>query len=40
MCWCRRSSGAKSSKPKAVTEALHGARFDGGWTKAMPGGAI
>src|SRR5215472_8028857 len=31
---------AKSAKPKAVTEALHGARFEGGWTKAMPGGAI
>ena len=31
---------AKSANPKAVTEALRGARFDGGWTKAMPGGAI
>jgi branched-chain amino acid transport system substrate-binding protein len=31
---------AKSAKPKAVTEALHGVRFDGGWTKAMPGGAV
>jgi branched-chain amino acid transport system substrate-binding protein len=31
---------AKSSKPKAVTEALHGVRFEGGWTKAMPGGAV
>jgi branched-chain amino acid transport system substrate-binding protein len=30
---------AKSAKPKAVTEALHGVRFEGGWTKAMPGGA-
>jgi branched-chain amino acid transport system substrate-binding protein len=29
---------AKSAKPKAVTEALHGARFEDGWTKAMPGG--
>jgi hypothetical protein len=29
---------AKSAKPKAVTEALHGVRFEGGWTKAMPGG--
>jgi branched-chain amino acid transport system substrate-binding protein len=28
---------AKSAKPKAVTEALRGARFDDGWTKAMPG---
>jgi branched-chain amino acid transport system substrate-binding protein len=31
---------AKSAKPKAVTEALHGARFEGGWTKAMPGGVV
>jgi hypothetical protein len=31
---------ARSAKPKAVTEALHGVRFDGGWTKAMPGGAV
>jgi branched-chain amino acid transport system substrate-binding protein len=31
---------AKSANPKAVTEALHGGRFDGGWTKAMPGGAV
>jgi branched-chain amino acid transport system substrate-binding protein len=31
---------AKSAKAKAVTEALHGARFEGGWTKAMPGGAV
>jgi branched-chain amino acid transport system substrate-binding protein len=31
---------AKSAKPKAVTEALHGVRFEGGWTKAMPGGAV
>ena len=31
---------AKSTKPKAVTEALHGARFEGGWTKALPGGAV
>src|SRR5262249_15132096 len=31
---------AKSAKPKAVTEALHDARFEGGWTKAMPGGAV
>ena len=31
---------AKSTKPKAIIEALHGARFEGGWTKAMPGGAI
>jgi branched-chain amino acid transport system substrate-binding protein len=31
---------AKSANPKAVAEALHGERFDGGWTKAMPGGAV
>jgi branched-chain amino acid transport system substrate-binding protein len=31
---------AKSAKPRAVTEALHGGRFEGGWTKAMPGGAV
>ena len=31
---------AKSAKPKAIIEALHDARFEGGWTKAMPGGAI
>jgi len=31
---------AKSAKPKEVTEALHGVRFEGRWTKAMPGGAV
>jgi branched-chain amino acid transport system substrate-binding protein len=31
---------AKSANPKALTEALHGGRFDSGWTKAMPGGAV
>ena len=31
---------ANSAKPKAVIEALHGGRFEGGWTKAMPGGAV
>jgi branched-chain amino acid transport system substrate-binding protein len=31
---------AKSARPQAVTEVLHGARFEGGWTKAMPGGAV
>jgi branched-chain amino acid transport system substrate-binding protein len=31
---------AKSAKPKAVVEALHSGRFEGGWTKAMPGGAV
>jgi branched-chain amino acid transport system substrate-binding protein len=31
---------AKSAKPKAVTKALHGGRFEGGWTRAMPGGVV
>ena len=31
---------AKSAKPNAATEALHGGHFEGGWTKAMPGGAV
>jgi branched-chain amino acid transport system substrate-binding protein len=31
---------AKSAKPEAVIEALHDGRFEGGWTKAMPGAAI
>ena len=31
---------AKSAKPRAVTEVLHAARFESGWTKAMPGGAV
>jgi len=31
---------AKSAKPKAVTEALKRERFERGWTKAMPGGAV
>jgi branched-chain amino acid transport system substrate-binding protein len=31
---------AKSAKPKAVAKALHGGRFEGGWTKAMPGGVV
>src|SRR5215510_7061637 len=31
---------AKSAKPKAVIEALRGGYFEGGWTKAMPGGAV
>ena len=31
---------AKSADPRAVTRALHDGRFDGGWTKAMPGGAV
>jgi branched-chain amino acid transport system substrate-binding protein len=31
---------SKSAKPRAVTEALHAGHFDGGWTKAMPGGVV
>jgi len=31
---------AKSAKPKAVIEALRSVRFEDGWTKAMPGGAV
>jgi branched-chain amino acid transport system substrate-binding protein len=31
---------AKSARPQAVTEALHGARFESDWTKAIPGGAV
>lgn len=31
---------AKSARPEAVTEALRDVRFDRGWTKAMPGGAV
>jgi branched-chain amino acid transport system substrate-binding protein len=31
---------AKSAKPEDVAGALRGARFEGGWTKAMTGGAV
>lgn len=31
---------AKSAKPKAVTQALHGGRFEDAWAKAMPGGVV
>jgi branched-chain amino acid transport system substrate-binding protein len=31
---------AKSTKPEDVAAALRGARFEGGWTKAMTGGAV
>lgn len=31
---------AKSAKPDDLRKALHGARFEGGWTKAMTGGAV
>ena len=30
----------RAKSAKAVIEALHGARFEDGWTKAMPGGAV
>lgn len=31
---------AKSAKPEDLRKALQGARFEGGWTKAMTGGAV
>jgi branched-chain amino acid transport system substrate-binding protein len=31
---------AKSAKPAAAAEAMRGARFERGWTKAMPGGVV
>src|SRR3954447_3331273 len=31
---------AKSDKPEDVAAALRGAKFTGGWTKAMTGGAV
>ncbi len=31
---------AKSAKPEDVAAALRGARFEGGWAKAMTGGAV
>ena len=31
---------AKSAEPGAVADALRGARFERGWTKAMPGGVV
>lgn len=31
---------AKSAKPHDLRKALQGARFEGGWTKAMTGGAV
>jgi branched-chain amino acid transport system substrate-binding protein len=31
---------AKSAKPEDVAAALRGARFEGGWTRAMTGGAV
>ena len=31
---------AKSAKPEAVSAALRGAKFTGGWAKAMTGGAV
>ena len=37
---CQAMERAKSAKPKDVTSALHDGRFDDGWAKAMPGGAV
>ncbi|RXT51238.1 ABC transporter substrate-binding protein [Bosea sp. Tri-44] len=31
---------AKSTKPDDLRKVLHGTRFEGGWTKAMTGGAV
>jgi branched-chain amino acid transport system substrate-binding protein len=31
---------AKSAKPKDVTASLHDGRFEAGWARAMPGGAV
>ena len=31
---------AKSAKPEDLRKALQGARFEGGWNKAMTGGAV
>ncbi|MFT4101032.1 MAG: hypothetical protein QM674_08365 [Burkholderiaceae bacterium] len=31
---------AKSAKPEAVSAALRGAKFSGGWARAMTGGAV
>ncbi|OYW58369.1 MAG: ABC transporter substrate-binding protein [Rhizobiales bacterium 35-68-8] len=31
---------AKSTAPEALRKVLHGTRFEGGWTKAMTGGAV
>jgi branched-chain amino acid transport system substrate-binding protein len=37
---CQAMERAKSAKLKDVTASLHNARFDAGWAKAMPGGAV
>jgi branched-chain amino acid transport system substrate-binding protein len=37
---CQAIERAKSAKPKNVTASLHNGRFDAGWAKAMPGGAV
>jgi branched-chain amino acid transport system substrate-binding protein len=37
---CQAIERAKSAKPKDVTASLHDARFDTGWAKAVPGGAV
>ena len=31
---------AKSAQPDALRKALHGTKFDAGWTKTMTGGAV
>jgi branched-chain amino acid transport system substrate-binding protein len=37
---CQAMERAKSAKPNDVTASLHDGRFDAGWAKAMPGGAV
>jgi branched-chain amino acid transport system substrate-binding protein len=37
---CQAMERAKSAKPNDVTRSLHGGRFDAGWARAMPGGAV
>jgi branched-chain amino acid transport system substrate-binding protein len=37
---CQAIERAKSAKPKEVAASLHDGRFDAGWAKAMPGGAV
>lgn len=37
---CQAMERAKSAKPKDVTATLHDGRFEAGWAKAMPGGAV
>jgi branched-chain amino acid transport system substrate-binding protein len=37
---CQAMERAKSAKPKDVTASLHDGRFEAGWARAMPGGAV